>query len=133
VLAPADGTVVGVSDVHPDAPVGNVGQTPGHGNHIVLDIGSGHYAVLAHLERGSARVAEGERVRTGQRIAAVGDSGNSLAPHLHFQVQEGPDFGEQARTIPVVFRDVVLIRGGDESTPAEADLRRGDRIRPIGD
>jgi hypothetical protein len=133
VLAPADGTVVGVSDVHPDAPVGNVGQTPGQGNHIVLDIGSGRYAVLAHLQRGSARVSEGERVRVGQQIAAVGDSGNSLAPHLHFQVQVGPDFGEQARTVPVVFRDVVLIRGGNESTPAEADLRRGDHIRPIGD
>jgi hypothetical protein len=133
VLAPADGTVVGVSDIHPDAPVGNVGQTPGHGNHIVLDIGSGRYAVLAHLRQGSARVGEGERVRVGQQIAAVGDSGNSLAPHLHFQVQEGPDFGEQARTVPVVFRDVVLIRGGRESTPAEADLRRGHHIRPIED
>ena len=133
VLAPADGTVVSMSDVHPDAPVGNVGQTPPYGNHIVLDIGSGRYAVLAHLQRGSARVSEGERVRVGQPIAAVGDSGNSLAPHLHFQVQSNPDFGEQAHTVPVVFRDVVLIRGGDESTPAEADLRRGDHIRPIED
>ena len=41
VLAPADGTVIGVSDIHPDAPVGNIGETPGQGNHIVLDIGSG--------------------------------------------------------------------------------------------
>src|SRR5918998_1283370 len=133
VLAPADGTVVGVSDVHPDAPVGNVGVTPGQGNHIVLDIGGGRYPVLAHLPRGSARGGEGERVRVGQQIAAVGDSGNSLAPHLHFQVQAGPDFGEQARTLPVVFRDVLLIRGGNESTPAEADLRRGDIIRRIED
>jgi hypothetical protein len=133
VFAPADGRVVSVDDIHPDAPVGNVGQTPGQGNHIVLDIGSGRYAVLAHLERGSARVSEGERVRVGQRIAAVGDSGNSLAPHLHFQVQEGPDFSEQARTVPVVFRHSVLIRGGKESTPAGVDLRRGDHIRRIED
>src|SRR5918998_4299987 len=133
VLAPADGTVVGVSDIHPDAPVGNVGPTPGQGNHIVLDIGGGRYAVLAHLERGSARVDEGERVRAGQQIAAVGDSGDSLAPHLHFHVQTSPDFGEQARTVPVVFRDAVLIRGGREPTPAQADLRRGDHLRPIED
>ena len=133
VLAPADGSVVTVSDGHPDAPVGNVGQTPGEGNHIVLDIGGGRYAVLAHLERGSARVDEGKRVRAGQRIAAVGDSGNSLAPHLHFHIQTSPDFGEQARTVPVVFRDAVLIRGGRESTPAQADLRRGDHLRPIED
>jgi hypothetical protein len=131
VFAPADGTVVSVSDVHPDEPVGDVGQTPGQGNHIILEIGDRRYAVLAHLRQGSARVSKGERVRLGQRIAAVGDSGNSLAPHLHFHVQDGPDFGEEARTIPVVFRDAVLFRGARELTPAEADLRRGDHIRRI--
>ena len=133
VLSPADGTVVSVSDVHPDEPVGNTGQKPSYGNHILLDIGGGHYAVLAHLQQGSARVTEGERVRLGQQIAAVGDSGDSLVPHLHFQVQDSPDFGEQVRTVPIVFRNVVLIRGGRESTSAEADLRRGDHIRRIGD
>jgi hypothetical protein len=133
VLSPADGTVVSVSDVHPDEPVGNIGQNPSTGNHILLDIGSGRYAVLAHLQRGSARVSKGQRVRLGQQIAAVGDSGDSLVPHLHFQVQDSPDFGAQVRTLPIVFRNVVLIRGGRESTPAEADLRRGDHVRTIGD
>lgn len=133
VLAPADGTVVSVGDVHPDEPVGNLGQKPSYGNHILLDIGGGRYAVLAHLRQGSARVSEGERVRLGQQIAAVGDSGDSLVPHLHFHVQDSPAFGEQVRTVPIVFRDVVLIRNGTESTPAGADLRRGDHIRRIGD
>ncbi|HEY6666513.1 MAG TPA: M23 family metallopeptidase [Propionibacteriaceae bacterium] len=133
VLSPADGTVVSVSDVHPDEPVGNTGQKPSYGNHILLDIGGGHYAVLAHLQQGSARVSQRERVRLGQQIAAVGDSGDSLVPHLHFQVQDSPDFGEHVRTLPIVFRNVVLIRGGRESTSVEADLRRGDHIRRIGD
>jgi murein DD-endopeptidase MepM/ murein hydrolase activator NlpD len=136
VLAPADGTVVSVSDVHPDEPIGEVGQRPTYGNHIVLEIGdrgARRYAVLAHLERGSARVGEGERVRVGQQIAAVGDSGRSLWPHLHIHVQEGPELDQQARTVPIVFHDVVLIRDGRESVRAEADLRRGDHIRPIED
>src|ERR671912_1145750 len=136
VLAPAEGTVVSVSDVHPDEPIGDVGQTPPYGNHIVLefgDRGARRYAVLAHLEQGSARVSEGERVRVGQQIAAVGDTGRSLWPHLHIHVQEGPDLDQQARTVPVVFHDVVLIRDGRESVRAEADLRRGDHIRPIED
>jgi hypothetical protein len=133
VLSPADGTVVSVADVHADEPVGNTGQKPSYGNHILIDIGSGRYAVLGHLQQGSARVSEGERVRLGQQIAAVGDSGDSLVPHLHFQVQDSPDFGEQVRTVPIVFRNVVLIRGGRESTSAEADLRRGDHIRRIWD
>jgi hypothetical protein len=133
VLSPADGTVVSVTDVHPDEPVGNIGQNPFTGNHILLDIGSGRYAVLAHLQQGSARVSKGESVRLGQQIAAVGDSGDSLVPHLHLHVQDSPDFGAHVRTLPIVFRNVVLIRNGSESTPAEADLRRGDHTRRIGD
>src|SRR5918994_1913356 len=136
VLAPAEGTVVSVSAVHPDEPIGEVGQRPTYGNHIVLefgDRGARRYAVLAHLERVSARVSEGERVRVGQQIAAVGDSGRSLWPHLHIHVQEGPELDHQARTTPVVIGDVLLMRNGRESTPAEADLRRGDNIRRIED
>ena len=91
------------------------------------------YAIMAHLKQGSARVSEGERVRLGQQIAAVGDSGDSLWPHLHFHIQDRPVIDQQARTIPVVFGDVLLIRNGRESTPAEADLRRGDHIRRIED
>ena len=133
VLAPAEGTVVSVSDVHPDEPIGDLGQTPPYGNHIVLEISSGRYAVLGHLKQGSARVSEGDRVRLGQRIAAVGDTGRSLWPHLHIHVQEGPNLDQQARTIPVVLSDVMLMRNGRESRPAEADLRRGDQIRRIED
>jgi murein DD-endopeptidase MepM/ murein hydrolase activator NlpD len=131
VLAPADGTVVGILDGRPDDPVGAIGQTPGQGNHVVLEIGGGRYAVLAHLRQGSVRVREGERVWRRQPIAAIGDSGNSLAPHLHFQVQDRPDTDATVRTFPVVFRDVVLVRGGRESTPAGADLRRGDHVHRI--
>jgi murein DD-endopeptidase MepM/ murein hydrolase activator NlpD len=133
VLAPADGTVVSVSDIRPDGPIGATGQTPSYGNHITLEIGYQRYLVMAHLKQGSARVSKGGRVRLGQQIAAVGDSGDSLWPHLHIHVQDSPDLDHQARTVPVVLSDVVLIRSGRESTPAEADLRRGDHIRRIED
>jgi Peptidase family M23 len=131
VLAPADGTVVSVSDVHPDEPIGQTGVTPRHGNHIVLEIGDHRYAVLAHLRQGSARVSMGEHVQLGQQIAEVGDSGNSLWPHLHFHVQSSPELDDEARTLSIVFRDVVLTRNGRTSTPAAADLRRGDSIHRI--
>ena len=123
--------MVSVSDGHPDEPIGKSGVTPPYGNHVLLQIGEHRYAVMGHLEQGSVRVSEGERVRLGQQIAAVGDSGDSLWPHLHIHVQEGPDLDHQARTIPVVVGDVLLIRNGRESRLAEADLRRGDQIRRI--
>jgi murein DD-endopeptidase len=56
------------------------------GNHIVLDIGNGHYAFYAHLQPGSLRVKLGDRVRRGQVIGLVGNTGNSTEPHLHFHI-----------------------------------------------
>jgi murein DD-endopeptidase MepM/ murein hydrolase activator NlpD len=58
------------------------------GNHVVLDLGGGVYAVLAHLRRGSLRVAKGQRVGAGEQVADCGNSGNSTEPHLHFQLQD---------------------------------------------
>jgi murein DD-endopeptidase MepM/ murein hydrolase activator NlpD len=58
------------------------------GNHVVLDLGKGVYAVLAHLQRGSVSVSPGQRVRRGEVIGRCGNSGNSTEPHLHFQLQD---------------------------------------------
>jgi hypothetical protein len=60
------------------------------GNHVVLDLGDGTYAVLAHLRRGSVRVRKGQRVRAGDVLGEVGNSGNSSEPHLHFHLMDGP-------------------------------------------
>ena len=95
-IAVADGTVVKVVDGLPE-------QTPGEfpedisldeadGNSVILDIGGGNYANYAHFQPGSIRVQEGDRVKRGDVLALVGNSGNSLAPHLHFHVMDGPLF-----------------------------------------
>jgi murein DD-endopeptidase MepM/ murein hydrolase activator NlpD len=93
-IAAADGTVVKVVDGLPE-------QTPGvfpegisleeaDGNSVILDIGGGNYALYAHFQPGSIRVQEGHRVKRGDVLALVGNSGNSLAPHLHFHVMSTP-------------------------------------------
>ena len=107
-LAPADGQVVTATDgqrdhltrtslagllyVLPEAFVRSIGL-PRHllGNHLILDLGDGAYAVLAHLRRRSLKVAVGDRVTAGQPLAECGNSGNSAEPHLHFQLMSGPD------------------------------------------
>ena len=130
VLAAADGTVLSVRDDLADEPVGAIGQIPGAGNAIVLDIGGGRYVVFEHLQRGSALVRPGQSVTRGQRIASVGDSGDSFSPHLHLQIQDRPSLDDdEVRTFPMVFEHSALTRGGRESTPPSADLRRGDVIR----
>ena len=67
VLSPASGRIVevanGVRDNRPQVQVQN--RADPAGNHVVLDLGNGEYALLAHMQRGSVRVGVGDRVRGG--------------------------------------------------------------------
>jgi murein DD-endopeptidase MepM/ murein hydrolase activator NlpD len=56
------------------------------GNHVMLSLGNGLFALYAHLQPGSLRVKTGEHVRRGQVLGLLGSSGNSDAPHLHFHI-----------------------------------------------
>ena len=106
ILAPADGTVVQVVDGVPENPPGVTDIYYRFGNAITLSIGSGEYAVLAHLQPGSAKVRVGDRVSRGQVIARCGNSGNSTAPHLHFQLSDSPTLS-LASSLPAQFVRVV--------------------------
>ena len=94
VLAVADATVVAIRDGLPEQPPGKmpaeIAIEDADGNSIVLDLGTGHYALYAHLRAGSITVKPGDHVKRGQLIARVGNSGNTLAPHLHFHVMDTP-------------------------------------------
>jgi len=94
-LAVADGVVTEVKDGIPEnVPGVNSRAVPitletVGGNHVILDIGGGHFAFYAHLQPGSLRVKLGEKVRRGQVLGLVGNSGNSTEPHLHFHMENG--------------------------------------------
>ncbi len=105
VLAPTAGVVVqatdGVRDNRPRVQVEN--RKDPAGNHVVLDLGNGEYALLAHMQKGSVRIRVGERVRSGDVLGRTGNSGNSSEPHLHFHVQDRPGLFGRARGFPVSF------------------------------
>jgi murein DD-endopeptidase MepM/ murein hydrolase activator NlpD len=61
------------------------------GNQVVLDHGNGEFSFYGHLQPASVSVAMGDRVERGARIGAVGSSGNSTEPHLHFNVCDSAD------------------------------------------
>jgi hypothetical protein len=94
VLAVADAAVVAVRDGLPEQPAGkmpaDISVEEADGNSIVLGLGTGCYALYAHLRAGSITVQPGAQVKRGQLIAHVGNSGNTLAPHLHFHVMDTP-------------------------------------------
>ncbi|MEW1699510.1 peptidoglycan DD-metalloendopeptidase family protein [Streptomyces sp. NPDC091278] len=82
------------------------------GNHLVLDLGDGTYAMYAHLRRGSLTVRAGDRVTAGQVLARCGNSGNSTEPHLHFQLMDGPDL-DTAVGVPFTWRGVGVPANGE--------------------
>ncbi|MFB7375047.1 M23 family metallopeptidase [Streptomyces sp. NPDC056222] len=82
------------------------------GNHLVLDLGDGTYAMYAHLKRGSLGVRAGERVVAGQELARCGNSGNSTEPHVHFQLMDGPDL-DTAQGVPFTWRGVGVPKNGE--------------------
>jgi hypothetical protein len=65
-----------------------IGPTGLLGNHVVVELDDGTFAVYAHLRHGSVRVCPGDRVAAGAVLGECGNSGNSTQPHLHFQVQD---------------------------------------------
>ncbi|MGA7053052.1 MAG: M23 family metallopeptidase [Mycobacterium sp.] len=71
------------------------------GNHVIIDLGGGVYAMYAHFVKGSLLVKPGDKVKRGQQIAQLGNTGNSNAPHLHLQLMNGPSLLE-ADGIPYV-------------------------------
>lgn len=95
VLAVANGTVATAINDQPNQRPGafpsglTIEQTDG--NAVILDLGDGNYALYAHLQPGSVRVAVGDSVTRGEVIGLVGNSGNTIAPHLHFQMMNAQE------------------------------------------
>jgi len=118
-VSPVDGTVVAARGDMEDSEGLNLVTDPADaaGNVVVIELDAGHFVVLAHLRQGTLRVSEGDRVRKGQRLALVGNSGNTTMPHLHLQVQTHLDLWDpDNRSVPFAFE------------PDGAVLKRNDRV-----
>jgi len=91
VLAAAPGRVRAVRDGMRDASVRTLGKdaVAGReaGNSVVVDHGGGWETQYAHMRKGSVAVRAGELVKGGQPLGAVGLSGNTEFPHVHFEVR----------------------------------------------
>jgi murein DD-endopeptidase len=94
VLAVADGTVVAIKDGIPEnVPLTDKFAVPITletigGNYVIVDVGHDRFAMFMHLQPGSIRVSAGSKVRRGEVLGLLGNSGNSDAPHLHFQIAD---------------------------------------------
>ncbi len=128
IVAPADGTVVRAWNDIPDNPSWEVadrklftrpdGSVADTGNSVVIDHGNGEFSVIAHMKLGSLTVGVGQFVKQGEKIGLLGNSGESYGPHLHYQLQNGPDLN-RADALPPRFEGgpARLIRGAYFEVP----------------
>jgi Peptidase family M23 len=111
VLAVGSGTVVEVMrdlpDVTPGVAPTNLTVPQIAGNHVILDLGGGRYAMYAHFAPQSIAVHVGDHVRSGDKLGLLGNSGNSTGPHLHFQISDRPSTLDTT-SLPFVFESMTL-------------------------
>jgi len=75
-------------------------QREGAGSYLVIrEDDGGRDLVFMHLQAGSTELTEGDRVSAGQRIGAVGSTGASSGPHLHFEIWVGGWYAKGGKPI----------------------------------
>lgn len=99
------------------------------GNYIIVDASVG-FVVYAHAQTGSIKVFPGDKVVSGQELAKVGHSGNSTAPHLHFQLMDHPD-ARKAQGILCCFRNYEVFQEGAWHLVQDGIPKSTDVIRKI--
>lgn len=126
VFAVADGSVVAARNDLPEQVPGalpsNLPLEEADGNFVVQNIG-GSFVLYAHMQPGSIAVKPGDRVKRGEKIGKVGNTGNSQAPHLHLHVMDGPS-PLSSNGLPYVFEEftatAIDTAGTDDFDKAEA-------------
>jgi hypothetical protein len=120
VLAVADGEVTEVVDGIPEntprvlpkeVTLDNIA-----GNHVIVQIAPGQFATVGHLKNGSIKVRLHQHVRRGEVLGLLGNTGNSTAPHMHFQLTDRSSV-LQAQGIPFVFAQFTYLGLGKDYEP----------------
>jgi hypothetical protein len=109
VLSPCDGTVLSIENALPEkVPPASDSDHPA-GNHVEIET-NGIRIFLAHLQPGSVRVKPGDRIRVGDPIGLVGNSGNTSEPHLHVHAVRGGKGLREGKGVPLTFDGRFLVR-----------------------
>src|SRR4029453_8613221 len=113
---------------NPDHPLGE-----GAGNYIALRLPGGQVAFYEHLQPGSIKARLGHGVRRAQPIGALGFTGDTTGPHLHFHLADGNSL-LGAEGIPFPLDRFTLLGQFDDiaqlgKTPWQASKLAPDRRR----
>lgn len=122
--AAGDGRIAAVMDERPDDRKFDPSTLAGDrmkvwGNYVVIDHGHGEFSLYGHIRQGSSRVKVGQRVKQGDPVAAIGASGSSMFPHLHYELQTGIDTESEGLPSTFLGFDRIL---GSRRVPVKAGV-----------
>lgn len=98
------------------------------GNYVIIRASEHVYAALCHLQTDSVDVSVGQHLTQGDVLGRVGHSGNSLGPHLHFQLMDSYNMAE-AKGIPCAFTEYEIFQDGRWNKVHDGIPTSRDRIR----
>lgn len=114
VYSPCNGVVHTVVDGLMDLPTGTPGDEKNTaGNHVYIKCDSDDvYVLLAHIQQGSIQVVIGNKVKSGEMAARVGNSGNTTEPHLHIHARRGGDLTDltDGTGVPIFYEEIFYSR-----------------------
>lgn len=95
--APGDGKIIALeNNIEDNSRPGiindNITNSNIAGNYIMIDHLNGEYSMMAHFKKGTIIVSIGDTVVKGQEVGKAGNSGNSSGPHLHYHLQNTPEY-----------------------------------------
>ncbi|MDR0325613.1 MAG: M23 family metallopeptidase [Oscillospiraceae bacterium] len=82
-----------------DGTVAATGKSDGYGNYLIIEHSDGYVSLYAHCK--TVDVKAGQEVTRGQEVAAVGSTGLTTGPHLHFELRRGDAFLNPAPYVDV--------------------------------
>lgn len=97
------------------------------GNYVIIDHLNGEHSWFAHLKRGSVKVKPGQMVKQGEVIGQIGNSGDSLFPHLHYELRTGPGI-KGVEGLPSYFGGFHRLVGSKTVSVARGQVNTGDVV-----
>ena len=95
------------------------------GNFVLIDHQNGEYSLLVHMKAGSVIVKPGDRVQPGQPVGRIGFAGDSIFPHLHYSLMDGPVVFK-AWGIPAYFSQFNRVLGASSIKVKLGPVNSGD-------
>ena len=105
-LAPADGRVVRVVNGIGDNAPGKPSQDVPNGNMILIAHAGNEYSLLTNLKQNSVKLKHDDMVKQGDPVGECGNSGASIAPRVHYQLQNSAGF-PTVESLPAQFVDYI--------------------------